>query len=147
MSKSKSAKSSKPKDKHEETLKRYKTLITACGVRRPYAKIFKEKGITDSLPKQVICLKRILQDELGMTGKMGMAQAKEIRERRELAQDIADADAFTKSILVNGKRASRSAPKTTRPSSDTEEQEIDAQPTARTSIAAFLQDQSDSESD
>lgn len=74
-------------------------MIKACGTHKQYSKIFKERGIEDSLPKQVDCLKRILHD-LGMKGRMGMEQAKTIREEKELAQELGALSTAEPSIVT-----------------------------------------------
>lgn len=59
-------------------------LVLACGVRKVWSKVF--QGL-DTSSQQIKKLKEILR-ELGMTGRMSMEQAKAIRERRELAQEL-----------------------------------------------------------
>lgn len=56
----------------------------ACGVRRVWAKEFKD---LERPSDQIKRLKQILAD-LGMTGRMSLEQAKAIREKRELAQEL-----------------------------------------------------------
>lgn len=56
----------------------------ACGVRRVWAKEFKD---LERHSDQIKRLKQILAD-LGMTGRMSLEQAKAIREKRELAQEL-----------------------------------------------------------
>jgi hypothetical protein len=54
-------------------------------VRKVWAKAF--KGIEDQPNKQIKILKEMLAD-LGMTGRLSMEQAKEIKAKRELAQEL-----------------------------------------------------------
>ncbi|KAF9073169.1 hypothetical protein BDP27DRAFT_314167 [Rhodocollybia butyracea] len=138
--------------KDEETIKKLKSLILACGVRKVWSKLFKD--IPEDHSQQIKLLRKMLTD-LGMTGRLSMEQAKAIREKRELASELADVQSFERSVKEQGTRRSRSA--ATKEESDSgsqegseEEEEEEAAPTkrkknARLSIMAFLEDQSDSE--
>lgn len=65
--------------------------MLACGIRKMWAKEFKE---LDRPSQQIKRLKEILA-ELGMTGRLSLEQAKSIKERRELAQELGvSCDAF-----------------------------------------------------
>ncbi|KAI8443359.1 hypothetical protein BY996DRAFT_3519926 [Phakopsora pachyrhizi] len=77
---------SEPRDKLEEQIKRLKTLVGACGKRVQWKREFK---LIDSQSGQIDHLKRMLYD-LGMNtkGKMSLAKAKEIGERRALEAEI-----------------------------------------------------------
>ncbi|KAJ6557336.1 hypothetical protein DFH09DRAFT_543271 [Mycena vulgaris] len=123
--------------KDEETIKRLKSLVLACGVRRVWAKVFKD---VDQPSQQIRMLKEILAD-LGMSGRMSLEQAKAIKEKRELAQELEDVQAFA---------AAATRPKLTKASQEEEEEESEEEEhpakrkmNARRSIMAFLEDQSD----
>ncbi|OCH87538.1 hypothetical protein OBBRIDRAFT_889739 [Obba rivulosa] len=139
--------STKTLSKEEETIKRLKSLVVACGVRKVWTKEF--KGL-DRPADQIKRLKSILAD-LGMTGRLSMEQAKAIRERRELAKELEDVQEFEKSV-VRGRSAGRVL-KTTFREKDASEEESDEDMTAvpkrkvnaHSSIMAFLGDQSDDE--
>ncbi|KAJ4474973.1 hypothetical protein J3R30DRAFT_3706809 [Lentinula aciculospora] len=137
--------------KDEETIKRLKSLINACGVRKVWSKLFKD--IDDSHSKQIALLRKMLAD-LGMTGRLSMEQAKVIKEKRELASELADVQSFEQSVKKQSSRDSRSAAtkeKSVEVESDKgSDEEGDIRPAkrktnARQSIMAFLGDQSDSE--
>lgn len=86
--------------------------------------------------------------ELGMTGRMSMEQAKAIREKRELAQELEDVQSFEKSVMRQPSRRASSGKAKPQPESDAEDevQESDEsvvvpkRKTARQQIAAFLAD-------
>ncbi|KAF8997896.1 hypothetical protein BDQ17DRAFT_1362795 [Cyathus striatus] len=133
--------------KEEETIKRLKSLVVACGVRKVWSKVFQGIG---SPQQQIKKLREILAD-LGMSGRMSIEQAKAIKEKRELAKELEEVQQFEKSVVGASKRGSKAAEKES--SSDSEnasesETETEAIPrkrarNARQSIMAFLQDQSD----
>ena len=58
----------------------------ACGVRKQWAREF--RGL-DRPAEQIHRLKQILAD-LGMSGRMSLEQAKVIRAKRELAQELGE---------------------------------------------------------
>lgn len=58
--------------------------MVACGTRKVWSKVF--QGL-DSPQQQIRKLKEMLSD-LGMTGRMSLEQAKAIKEKRELAQEL-----------------------------------------------------------
>ena len=60
------------------------SFVVACGIRKVWSKEF--KGL-DTPSAQIRRLKEILA-ELGMEGRMSLAQAREIRAKRELAQEL-----------------------------------------------------------
>ncbi len=60
------------------------SFVLACGVRKVWAKVF--QGM-DQPSQQIKKLKEILAD-LGMTSRMSLEQAKAIRAKRELAQEL-----------------------------------------------------------
>ncbi|KAF8347986.1 hypothetical protein F5887DRAFT_1281037 [Amanita rubescens] len=135
---SKKKKSAEPLSNEEETIKRLKSLVVACGIRKVWSKVF--EGM-DKPSQQIKKLKEMLSD-LGMKGRHSMEQAKAIREKRELAQELGKSGFNS---VTGKKRASTQ--------SDPEESEDDDVPepkrrkgrNARQSIMAFLQDQSESE--
>jgi hypothetical protein len=65
----------------------------ACGVRKLWSKEF--RGL-DTPAAQIKRLKEILAG-LGMEGRMSMDQAKAIREKRELAQELGELSV----VLIN----------------------------------------------
>ncbi|KAG6854991.1 hypothetical protein C0991_009814 [Blastosporella zonata] len=133
-------------NKHDETIKKLKSFVNACGVRRPWAKIFQD------IPKptqQIAKLKEVLAD-LGMTGRMSMEQAKRIKAERELASELADVQSFEQSVLeCSRNRTASSSGASIRPAeSESEELEQDVKQRRRKvpalrSIEAFLGSQSD----
>jgi len=60
------------------------SLVVGCGVRKVWSKVF--QGIDK--PSQQIKRLREMLTELGMTGRMSLEQAKAIKEKRELAQEL-----------------------------------------------------------
>ncbi|KAJ3994766.1 hypothetical protein F5050DRAFT_1809286 [Lentinula boryana] len=134
--------------KDEETIKRLKGLVNACGVRKVWSKVFKD--VNDSPSKQIALLRKILAD-LGMTGRLSLEQAKTIKERREFASELADVQSFEQSITNQSSRRSRSvATKEESSEAEKDSDEENVRPAkrktnARQSIMAFLEDQSDSE--
>ncbi|KAG5645039.1 hypothetical protein DXG03_007218 [Asterophora parasitica] len=142
--------STDPADKDEETIKRLKSFVNACGVRKVWSKVFQDCSTSQQIKK----LKEMLA-ELGMSGRMSLDKAKKIRAKRELAQELEDVQSFEKSALVRGSRSRRaSASHPTgeeyedRASEQEEEEEIKPRKRKRNamqSINAFLGDQSDDE--
>ncbi|XP_006461761.1 hypothetical protein AGABI2DRAFT_178788, partial [Agaricus bisporus var. bisporus H97] len=141
----KNAKSRKTESlsKDEETIKKLKSLILACGVRKVWSKFF--KGV-DSPLQQIKMLKETLH-ELGMSGRMSLEQAKAIKAKRELAQELQDVQEFEKAV-TKSKRQSVSDQE----SDGSEEEEEIVNPKQRRrkmnaaqSISAFLGDQSSDE--
>ncbi|KIL69087.1 hypothetical protein M378DRAFT_21350 [Amanita muscaria Koide BX008] len=135
-------KSTEPVNKDEETIKRLKSLVTACGVRKVWSRIF--EGM-DKPSQKIRKLKEILSD-LGMKSRLSMEQAKAIRAKRELAQELEDVQTFERSVARKGENK-RS---TTKDDSEDEDEDEEPKPkrrkeNARQSIMAFLQDQSESE--
>jgi len=157
VKKSKEVKTSRSKkptqelSKDEETIKKLKSFIVACGVRKVWSREFKD---LDTPSKQIQRLRAILSD-LGMTGRMSLEQAKSIRAKREFAQELEDVKRFEQSVVGGSDRKSRST-KDAKLSSDGEAEEKDdmsdedevpanKRSNARKSIMAFLDDQSDEE--
>lgn len=92
------------KDPDEEEIKRLKSYVVACGVRKQWcvmqpmthANLVDSKnssrkkefeGIEDKPKKQIARLKEILAS-LGMTGRLSLDKAKAIRGKRELATEL-----------------------------------------------------------
>ncbi|KAF8806901.1 hypothetical protein BYT27DRAFT_7338877 [Phlegmacium glaucopus] len=116
----KSARPSTTLSKDEESIKRLKSLVLACGVRKVWSKVFQD---LDSPPQQIKKLKEILAD-LGMTGRMSMEQAKTIKQKRELAQELEDVQQFEKTVLG---RSSRSRSQTTAKGAGVEEDDSEVE--------------------
>ncbi|KAF9038571.1 hypothetical protein BJ165DRAFT_1531651 [Panaeolus papilionaceus] len=145
----KSAKSKAPKgskgaalSKDEETIKRLKAMVVACGTRRVWSKVF--QGL-DTPQQQIKKLKDILA-ELGMTGRLSLDKAKAIKMQREFAQELEDVVEFEKKIVGRGSRSSAASDAKSEGDQDSEEDEapVRRRPTnARKSIMAFLEDQSE----
>lgn len=66
------------------------SLVVACGVRKVWSKVF--EGM-DRPSQQIKKLKEILSD-LGMKGRYSLDQAKAIKEKRELAQELGKSDSY-----------------------------------------------------
>ncbi|KAK2464021.1 hypothetical protein APHAL10511_003965 [Amanita phalloides] len=139
----KKKKSTEPPSKDEETIKRLKSLVVACGVRKVWSKVF--EGM-DKPSQQIRKLKEILSN-LGMKGRFSLEQAKTIREKRELAQELEDVQTFEKTVIGRRQDDAQEDPE------ESEDEDEDEYPkpkrrkagNARQSILAFLQDQSGSE--
>ncbi|KAH7105878.1 hypothetical protein BKA62DRAFT_766341 [Auriculariales sp. MPI-PUGE-AT-0066] len=142
--KTKREKKSGEVDTGEEEIKRLKSYVTACGVRKQWAKEL--KGL-DRPSQQISHIKKVLA-ELGMTGRLSMEKAKAIRAKREFAQELEDVVEFEK------KRGSRAREKGERlksgqsvGSSDEDEEEVvkpaPKRNTLNDQLSAFLADQSD----
>ncbi|CCO28430.1 hypothetical protein BN14_02425 [Rhizoctonia solani AG-1 IB] len=87
----------------DEAIKRLKSFIVACGVRKVWSKEFKDKP---NPSQQIAHLKNILTD-LGMGSRPSMEQARAIKIRRELAQELEDVKEFD--AVVNAPRKGRAA--------------------------------------
>ncbi|KAK0489228.1 hypothetical protein IW261DRAFT_1443808 [Armillaria novae-zelandiae] len=150
----------KPSDKDEATIKRLKSLVLACGVRKPWAKLF--EGV-DRPSQQIKIIKDILA-ELGMKGRMSMEQAKAIREKREMEQELgmwyrphsssssksfaflADVQLFEKSFVSRSSRSQATAKKAAESDQEDSDEEMAkkaCEAETRQSIMAFLGDESD----
>ncbi|KAG6833502.1 hypothetical protein H0H87_006074 [Tephrocybe sp. NHM501043] len=142
------SKSQSASAKHAETIKKLKSFVNACGVRKPWVKIFKD---TPKPTQQIAKLREILTD-LGMTGRLSMEQAKRIKAERELAKELEDVQSFEQSVLERShSRTASSSRNSIRPADcDSEEAEDDVKQRRRKmpalrSIEAFLGSQSDEE--
>jgi len=149
----KSAKETKQKKKNpavglskdEEAVKRLKSLVVACGVRKVWKKEFQDM---DTPSQQIKRVREILAG-LGMSGRFSLEQAKAIRAKRELAQELEDVQSFEKTVVSGQSSHSQVKSKQTqRDSVSEDESENDSEApkkrrnTARLSIMAFLGDQS-----
>ncbi|KAJ3969249.1 hypothetical protein EV361DRAFT_1000095 [Lentinula raphanica] len=143
--------------KDEETIKRLKAIRAAffCNSHLIWSNFRVSSTLVASgSPSKQIALLRKMLAELGMTGRLSLEQAKAIKERRELASELADVQSFEQSMKNQTSRSSRASKKETSDAesekSSDEEDEENARPAkrkinARQSIMAFLGDQSDSE--
>ncbi|EIM85911.1 uncharacterized protein STEHIDRAFT_121905 [Stereum hirsutum FP-91666 SS1] len=145
--------------KDEEAIKRLKSFVVACGVRKQWAREFKDL----TLPSEQIKRLREILAELGMEGRLSMEKAKEIKTKRELAKELEDVQKFEAAVVSGGPfRASRSSGSKSKGKQDSSDEENASEksasesepeePTgkrkhknAARSIMAFLQDQSDSD--
>ncbi|KZT07336.1 uncharacterized protein LAESUDRAFT_749614 [Laetiporus sulphureus 93-53] len=129
--------------KDEETIKRMKSFVVACGVRKAWSKEFKD---LDTPSAQIKRLKAILSD-LGMTGRFSMEQAKTIRAKRELAKELEDVQNFQKAVVSSSSERARKRGRAQQEDADDSDEEGDVprrpRTTARQSIMAFLGDQSE----
>ncbi|KAF8519682.1 hypothetical protein JB92DRAFT_2897536 [Gautieria morchelliformis] len=97
---SKSAKDKEPSqvlDEDETTIKRLKSFVTACGVRKVWSKEFADLPLAKH---QIKHLKEVLTD-IGMTGKYSMEKAKAIKAKRELARELDDVLEFERKAGVS----------------------------------------------
>ncbi|KAF9459343.1 hypothetical protein BDZ94DRAFT_1268428 [Collybia nuda] len=131
--------------KDEATIKRLKSLVTACGMRRPWKKLLEG---CDTPSQQTKKLKEILT-ELGMSGRLSLDQAKKIKAKRELAKELEEVQSFAQPISERPSRSKfKSKPEEEIEPND-EESDEGTMPTKRNrrnalmSITAFLGDQSD----
>ncbi|KAG8898668.1 hypothetical protein FRB99_007235 [Tulasnella sp. 403] len=118
----KTEKADKSLDKDEEMIKRLKSFVLACGIRKKWAKEL--EGLNSS--QQVTRLRGILAD-LGMTGRLSLEKAAKIKEKRDFEQEMEDVLEFD--AKINGPRASRSSSKKDKPKqSDEDESDKEASP-------------------
>ncbi|KAI9062744.1 hypothetical protein FKP32DRAFT_1612484 [Trametes sanguinea] len=137
----KSKGSAKELSKDEETIKKLKSLVVACGVRKVWSKEF--SGL-DRPSDQIRRLKQILSD-LGMTGRMSMEQAKAIKAKREFEKELQDVQEFASKVTSGPSTRGREQQEQ---GTDEEDNlsDVEAAPkrrTARQSIMAFLGDESE----
>ncbi|KZV70833.1 hypothetical protein PENSPDRAFT_430443 [Peniophora sp. CONT] len=134
--KKRKGKAKEPLSKTEEKIERLKSYVRECGVRKVWAKEFKD---LDEPSQRVARIEAILRD-LGMTGRFTVQQAKDIRKRRELASELQDVQAYEKAHT--GKKRQEEVQQL----DDSDDDAPTAKRmTARARIAAFLADQSDDE--
>jgi len=134
-------------DPIEEQIKRLKSFVVACGVRKKWAKEF--EGIEGQPKKQLSRLREMLEG-LGMTGRLSLEKAKAIRAKRELAEEIEDVVQFEARRGAreadSGKSRSRPKKEIVHDSTSEDEEELAANPPSRKKIPlAFLDDQTDEE--
>ncbi|KZP24467.1 hypothetical protein FIBSPDRAFT_735854 [Athelia psychrophila] len=131
--------------KDEEAVKRLKSYVNACGVRKVWSKEFQD---LDQPSQQIKHLKELL-DELGMEGRPTLEKAKAIKEQREIAQELKDVQSFEQSISRQSGRTRSKADNASGNGSEAESSDRAAptkkRNTARQSIMAFLGDESESE--
>ncbi|GAC96510.1 hypothetical protein PHSY_004090 [Pseudozyma hubeiensis SY62] len=73
----------------EQRLTRLKKLVTECGVRKQWKKLYLEAGVGEKdFKAQCNVVQSVLKD-LGMTGKGSVEQARKIREERDFADELA----------------------------------------------------------
>ncbi|KAH7890890.1 hypothetical protein F5I97DRAFT_1975945 [Phlebopus sp. FC_14] len=136
-------KTKEPLSKDEDTVVRLKAMVVACGVRKTWKKEF---GEMDRPSQQIKRLHEIL-GELGMTPRYSMEKAKVIREKRELAQELKDVQEFDQATRRRDRKKERSDTEESAEysGSGTDDVPTKKKKSARASIMAFLQDQSDEE--
>jgi len=137
--KERTRKPKQPLSKNEEIIKKYKTLVLVCGVRKQWKKVFADCATETA---QINRLKSILTD-LGMKGRMSMDQAKAIRKKRELKAELEDVIKFDQTKGANPQQSISSNGSEEDGSDDFERNTT--KPSTSRSIMAFLADQSDSD--
>ncbi|OBT65723.1 hypothetical protein VE03_03365 [Pseudogymnoascus sp. 23342-1-I1] len=128
-------------------IKTLQSQLVKCGIRKIWQ--FELKDYGDDSKAKIKHLKGMLK-EVGMEGRFSEARAREIKEMRELAQDV---EAVTEGAKLWGKRGRRSEGKKAAPqeeagSESEEESEEEVKPArraARKADLAFLGDESDSD--
>ncbi|PAV20071.1 hypothetical protein PNOK_0500500 [Pyrrhoderma noxium] len=123
----------------EEQIKKLKSLVVACGVRKVWSKELKG---CDTPSSQIAHLRKLLAD-LGMTGRYSLSQAEAIRAKRELAKEMEEVKEFAERFTS---KKTKVVDEEEEVSSEESVQGAKRRPkNALQSITAFLQDQSDSE--
>ncbi|EIW75089.1 hypothetical protein CONPUDRAFT_140104 [Coniophora puteana RWD-64-598 SS2] len=138
--KTKGKRGSPDPSKEDPAVTRLKKMVLACGVRKTWKTELADK----STNAQIKRLKEILS-ELGMDGRPSLEKAREIKEQRELAQELEEVQAFDKAMRSRGRRSGSSAAEEDEESEEEEEVPTKRKRNARASIAAFLGDESDEE--
>lgn len=135
-------KSKEPLPKDEATVGKLKAIIVACGLRKVWKKEF--QGLQQ--PKQQIKRLHEILAELGMTPRYTMEKAREIRKKREFERELQDVKEFEEALREKDRRkqASGSGSDSDEPS-NSDGVPVKKKKTARASIMAFLEDQSDEE--
>ncbi|THG92605.1 hypothetical protein EW026_g8351 [Hermanssonia centrifuga] len=106
----------------DQEIKRLKSFVVGCGVRKVWAREFKDVDKREQIRR----LRHILAD-LGMTGRLSMEKAKQIKEKRELAKELEDVQQFEKAV-VDGpapSRRSKARSKAEEASESEEESEVE----------------------
>ncbi|EGN96990.1 hypothetical protein SERLA73DRAFT_185250 [Serpula lacrymans var. lacrymans S7.3] len=138
--------------KDEETVKRLKAIVYACGVRKVWSKEFQN---IDKPSQQIKKIKDVIA-ELGMNGRPTLEKAKAIKAKRELAKELEDVRAFGEAHASQSEKNRSKQGSTALASSveaegasdnDSINEEVPPRKkkTAWQSISAFLDDQSDEE--
>ncbi|GAB5586152.1 hypothetical protein Unana1_01052 [Umbelopsis nana] len=99
---SKTSKTSEQGSKSDETIKRLKSYISKCGVRKIWSK---ELADCDTASSQIARLKSILQD-LGVHGRPTLEKCEKVKSERELKAEIDSLS--TENIITTDKRRTRS---------------------------------------
>lgn len=135
-------KSKEPLPKDEATVTKLKAIIVACGLRKVWKKEF--QGL--DRPKQQIKRLHEMLAELGMTPRYTMEKAREIKKKREFERELQDVKEFEEALRERDrkKQASASESGSDEPS-NSDGVPVKKKKTARASIMAFLEDQSDEE--
>ncbi|TDL23694.1 hypothetical protein BD410DRAFT_786952 [Rickenella mellea] len=136
----------------EETIKRLKAIVYACGVRKAWSKEL--KGLEK--PSQQIAHLKTLLNGLGMKGRPSLEQARALKAKRDLEQEIEDVKDFAEKHASDERVSQSHSGKAgdtkddEDPSDDEDEEDGNdaGRPKrrkldAKRSIMAFLQDQSD----
>jgi len=104
----------------EETIKRLKALVSACGARKQWIREFADLP----KPKQQIEHLRSLLADLGMKGRYSIEKAKVIKRQRALSRELADVQEFErKAGISRGQRRKQDPKKRTIGELDTESEE------------------------
>ncbi|KAI6041346.1 hypothetical protein EDC04DRAFT_3060194 [Pisolithus marmoratus] len=135
-------KAKEPLPKDEATVSKLKAIVVACGVRKVWKKEF--QGL--DRPKQQINRLHEILAELGMTPRYTMEKARDIKRKREFDQELQDVKAFEEAQRERERRkqAGTSESDSDEPS-NSDSVPLKKKKTARASIMAFLEDQSDEE--
>lgn len=139
---SRGKKAKEPLSKDEETVTKLKAVVVACGVRKTWKKEF--QGLEK--PKQQIKRLHEMLADLGMTPRYTIEKAKAIKHKREFRQELQDIQEFEQAQRRKERKGQESvSDNASGESSEAEDAPIKARKTARASIQAFLDDQSDEE--
>lgn len=135
----------KPKEplpKDEATVSKLKAIVVACGLRKAWKKEF--QGL--DRPKQQIKRLHEILAELGMTPRYTMEKAREIKKKREFERELQDVKEFEEALRERDRRKQASASESDSDEpSNSDGAPVKKKKTARASIMAFLEDQSDEE--
>lgn len=139
---SKRGKTSKePPPKDEATVSKLKAIVVACGMRKVWKKEF--QGL--DRPKQQIKRLHEILAELGMTPRYTMEKARDIKKKREFEQELQDVKEFEEAQRKRDRKKRASASETDSDEPSNSDSAPVKRKTARASIMAFLEDQSDEE--
>ncbi|KAI6164547.1 hypothetical protein EDD17DRAFT_1561102 [Pisolithus thermaeus] len=118
-----------------------KVIIVACGMRKAWKKEF--QGL--DRPKQQIKRLHEILAELGMTPRYTMEKAREIKKKREFEQELQDVKEFEEALRERDRKKQASASESDSDEPSNSDGASLSKKTARASIMAFLEDQSDEE--